>query len=104
MIPFYGGKVGFVDTKPFYWDLSESPENAIHHFNNNALTFLNIGKSMGDEMIQAINDMAFCYEDCDDPVSPGIVSIGNRVWNDMNRDGINDPEEPGIPGVSLVIW
>lgn len=100
----YGGKVGFVDTKPYYLNLSESPEDAIYHFNNNALTFLNIGKAMGDEMIQAINDMAFCYEDCNDPVSPGIVSIGNRVWNDLNQDGINDPDEPGIPGVSLVIW
>ena len=36
---------------------SESPDDAIHHFNNNALTFLNIGKALGDEMILAINDM-----------------------------------------------
>lgn len=99
-----GGKVGFVDTKPFYRDLSASPEDAVYHFNNNALTFLNIGKEMGDEMILAINDMAFCYEDCGEPVDPGVVSIGNRVWNDLNQNGINDPDEPGIPGVSLVIW
>jgi hypothetical protein len=100
----YGGKVGFVDTKPYYLDLSVSPHDAIHHFNNNALTFLNIGKAMGEEMILAINDMAYCYEDCANPVSPGVVSIGNRVWNDLNRNGIEDPDEPGIPGVSLVIW
>lgn len=100
----YGGRVGFVDTKPFYQDRTVSPDNAIHHFNNNALTFLNIGKAMGDEMIQAINDMAFCYEDCADPIVPGVVSIGNRVWNDLNQNGIEDPDEPGIPGVSLVIW
>ena len=48
--------------------------------------------------------MAYCYADCEQQVSPGIVSIGNRVWNDYNQNGINDPEEPGIPGVSLVIW
>ncbi|MEN0005186.1 MAG: sialate O-acetylesterase [Bacteroidota bacterium] len=100
----FGGRVGFVDTKPFFLDASESPEDAIHHFNNNALTFLNIGKALGDEMILAINDMAYCYGDCAQQVSPGIVSIGNRVWNDLNQDGINDPDEPGIPGVSLVIW
>jgi hypothetical protein len=100
----YGGTLGFVETKQFYLDQSESPLDAIHHFNNNALTFLNIGKAIGEEMILAINDMAFCYVDCDEKVSPGIVSIGNRVWNDLNRDGINDPDEPGIPGVSLVIW
>ena len=100
----YGGKVGFVDTKPYYRNVSASPEDAIYHFNNNALTFLNTGKAMGDEMIQAINDMAFCYKDCAGPVSPGIVSIGNTVWNDLNRDGVKGPDEPGIPGVSLVIW
>jgi hypothetical protein len=61
---------------------------------------------MGDEMIAAINEMAFCNDDCGDviPVSPGIVSIGNRVWNDLNRDGINNLSEPGIPGVSVVLW
>ncbi|MEM9545031.1 MAG: sialate O-acetylesterase [Bacteroidota bacterium] len=101
---FYGGRVGFVETKQYYKDASESPLDAIHHFNNNALTYLNIGKDLGNEMILAINDMAFCYEDCTQQVSPGIVSIGNRVWNDLNRDGINDPDEPGIPGVSMVIW
>ncbi len=100
----YGGRVGFVNTKPFYLNQSDSPEDAIYHFNNNALTFLNIGKATGNEMILAINDMAFCYVDCGNPVSPGIVSIGNRVWNDLNQNGINEPEEPGIPGVSLVIW
>ncbi|MBV6652976.1 MAG: T9SS type A sorting domain-containing protein [Mameliella sp.] len=100
----YGGSVGFVDTKPFYRDVTESPFDGIHHFHNNALTFLNIGKSLGEEMIQAINDMAYCYGDCEQQVAPGIVSIGNRVWNDLNQNGINDPDEPGIPGVSLVIW
>ena len=40
--------------------LAESPDEAAHHFHNNARTFLNIGKAMGDEMILAINDMAYC--------------------------------------------
>lgn len=100
----YGGKLGFVNTKPFYVNQSGSPADAIHHYNNNALTFLNIGKAMGDEMILAINDMAFCYQDCNNPILPDVVSVGNRVWNDLNRNGIEDPDEPGIPGVSLGIW
>jgi hypothetical protein len=100
----YGGKVGFVETKQFYYDKAASPQDAVYHYNNNALTYLQIGKAIGQEMILAINDMAYCYGDCDQQVSPGIVSIGNRVWNDLDRDGINDPDEPGIPGVSLVIW
>lgn len=100
----YGGRVGFVDTKGYYLDAADSPADAIHHFHNNALTFLNIGKDLGDEMILAINDMAFCYGDCEQQVSPGIVSIGNRVWNDLNMNGMNEPDEPGIPGVSVVLW
>ncbi|MFT4680020.1 MAG: hypothetical protein ACI9CU_001556 [Polaribacter sp.] len=56
----YGGTVGFVNTKPFYMDVSESPEDAGYHYHHNALSFLNIGKSIGDEMILAINDLAFC--------------------------------------------
>jgi hypothetical protein len=100
----YGGEAGFVNTKPYYLDSSVSPQDAIYHFNNNALTYLNIGKAMGNEMIRALNDMAFCYGDCGNQISPGIVSIGNRVWNDYNRNGIHDSNEPGIPGVSLVIW
>jgi hypothetical protein len=100
----YGGTVGFRDTKQFYLDAEQSPDNSIHHFHNNALTFLNIGKALGEEMILAMNDMAFCYTDCEDQVAPGIVSIGNRVWNDLDMDGINDPNEPGIPGVSIVLW
>jgi len=101
----YGGHVGFIDTKPFYLDVSVSPYDGIFHFNNNALTFLNIGKSMGDEMIRSINEMAFCYQDCgNDLATPGVATIGNRVWNDLNRDGINNLDEPGMPGVSLVLW
>jgi hypothetical protein len=56
----YGGTLGFVNTKPFYPAVSESPEDAGYHFHNNALTFLNIGKSIGDEMILAINNIAYC--------------------------------------------
>ena len=101
----YGGKVGFVDTKRFYREHGESPQNAIHHFHNNAETFLNIGKEIGKEMIMTINAMAFCTVGCDDELLvPNLTSIGNRVWNDYNRDGINDPFEPGIPGVSVVLW
>jgi hypothetical protein len=58
----YGGTVGFVNTKPLFMAASESPDDAGFHYHNNARTFLNIGKSIGDEMILAINDMAFCTE------------------------------------------
>jgi hypothetical protein len=100
----YGGWVGFVETKQYFIDDSLSPAVAVHHFHNNALTFLNVGKALGKEMTLAMNEMAYCYGDCDDPIAPGVVSIGNQVWNDFDQDGILDPNEPGIPGVSVVIW
>jgi len=31
------------------------------------------------------------------------VTIGNFVWNDLNGNGIQNPGEPGIPGVTLTL-
>ena len=33
----------------------------------------------------------------------GNAGLGNRVWNDLDRDGIQDPGEPGLEGIPLVI-
>ncbi len=35
---------------------------------------------------------------------PGSVAIGNRVWHDLNKDGIRDAGEPGIPGVTVELY
>jgi uncharacterized repeat protein (TIGR01451 family) len=32
-----------------------------------------------------------------------LGSIGDRVWNDLNGDGVQDPGEPGIPGVRIIL-
>jgi hypothetical protein len=32
------------------------------------------------------------------------VEIGNRVWLDRNRNGVQDPDEPPIPGVTVELW
>lgn len=32
------------------------------------------------------------------------VEIGNLVWNDLDGDGVQDPDEPGIPGVSVELY
>ena len=34
--------------------------------------------------------------------SRGVV--GDRVWYDLDGDGIQDAEEPGVPGVEMEIW
>lgn len=33
-----------------------------------------------------------------------LVSIGDRVWKDMDSDGVQDSDEPGIPGVTLSLY
>ncbi|MCE5214594.1 MAG: carboxypeptidase regulatory-like domain-containing protein [Methanobacterium sp.] len=32
------------------------------------------------------------------------VTIGSYVWNDLNRNGLRDPGEPGIPGVTVELY
>ncbi|MCP3805227.1 carboxypeptidase regulatory-like domain-containing protein [Allokutzneria sp. A3M-2-11 16] len=40
-------------------------------------------------------------------VDAGIVSppnkLGDLVWNDTNRNGVQDPGEPGVPGVTVTV-
>jgi hypothetical protein len=33
----------------------------------------------------------------------GYATIGDFVWCDLNNDGIQDPGEPGIPGVTIYV-
>lgn len=37
-------------------------------------------------------------------VAPGLASLGNYVWNDLNLDGIQDANEPGVPGVTVTLF
>ena len=32
------------------------------------------------------------------------ASIGDRVWHDTDRDGIQDPGEPGVAGVTVTLF
>jgi len=34
---------------------------------------------------------------------PHPVEIGNYVWHDLNQNGIQDPNEPGIPNVEVIL-
>lgn len=36
--------------------------------------------------------------------APLLGSIGDRVWNDANRNGVQDSGEVGISGVSVTLW
>jgi hypothetical protein len=33
-----------------------------------------------------------------------LAAVGNRVWNDINKNGIQDPTEPGVSGVTVNLW
>ena len=34
---------------------------------------------------------------------PGLGAIGDRIWYDADRDGVQDPGEDGIPGVTVTL-
>lgn len=38
----------------------------------------------------------------DTPLNPGV--LGDRVWLDLNADGVQDAGEPGIPGVIVELY
>lgn len=50
-----------------------------------------LGKALG------LGDLTFMC-----PPSP--MEIGNRIWNDLDKDGIQDPTEPPIPGVTVILY
>lgn len=35
---------------------------------------------------------------------PAPIEIGNRVWRDLNNNGVQDPNEPGIAGVTVRLY
>jgi hypothetical protein len=37
-------------------------------------------------------------------IPPGCGCIGNRVWKDLDGDGIQDCNEPGIKGVTVKLY
>jgi protocatechuate 3,4-dioxygenase beta subunit len=37
-------------------------------------------------------------------LAPNTAGLGNYVWFDMNKDGIQDANEPGIPGVLVTLY
>lgn len=78
--PFTGGVVKFNNT-------SGQIENRYQIFANGGGTF---GKASG------LGDLEFSAIEAP-------IQIGNRVWKDTDGDGIQDPEEPPLSGVTVVL-
>ncbi|SDD91444.1 SdrD B-like domain-containing protein [Aquimonas voraii] len=37
-------------------------------------------------------------------MTPPMANVGNFVWRDLNRNGVQDSGEPGIPDVTVQLW
>ncbi|MGF7119042.1 SdrD B-like domain-containing protein [Methanobacterium oryzae] len=59
-----------------------------------------------DEDNECDNDDQCDDEDneCDNDRDQGNSEIGNLVWDDLNANGIQDPNEPGLAGVTVNLW
>lgn len=37
-------------------------------------------------------------------ISPPLASLGDRIWHDLNANGIQDDSEPGLPGFTINLY
>lgn len=61
-----------------------------------AITFLLLGVVLGSTPTSTFARDSFA------PLT--LVSVGNRVWYDLNNDGAVSPGEDGVPGVALSLY
>ncbi|MCI5150158.1 MAG: hypothetical protein D3916_12340, partial [Candidatus Electrothrix sp. MAN1_4] len=43
-------------------------------------------------------------DDTDNPEATDTGAIGDRIWNDADNDGVQDPNEVGIVGIEVNLW
>ncbi|MFY7885247.1 MAG: SdrD B-like domain-containing protein, partial [Dolichospermum sp.] len=68
---------------------SNGQYNRAYNIYTNSNGLETFGKSNG------LGDLEFAYD------VPNFSQIGNRVWQDTDGDGIQDPCEPGIAGITM---
>ncbi len=83
-------------------------------FSNGLLKSFNLGANAGNmsgamALIQSVSGdpsnmgKAAALGDLEVLLDAQAVEIGNRVWNDLNGNGRQDADEPGIAGVTVVL-
>jgi len=58
----------------------------------------------GDNVIDNTDGDEDDHDNADIYVIPGLTSLGDRVWNDQNGNGIQDPGEPGIENILVRLY
>jgi hypothetical protein len=85
------------DTSPFPDNDVDNDNNAVRALNGevytNAITLIAGTEPQENGYVNLTMDMALC----------GNLAIGNFVWNDINKNGIQDAGEDGINGVTVTI-
>ena len=71
-------------------------------------THLTLNQSLSDPTGPITVAAGDFYENADfgyyqPPTQPSGAMIGDSVWYDYDADGIRDPNEPGIPGVTVTV-
>jgi hypothetical protein len=63
-----------------------------------------IGSPPGTEVRRATFGKSAGLGDLETFCNQAPLEIGNRVWLDRNRNGVQDPDEPPISGVTVELW
>ncbi len=67
--------------------------------------YINVGTAIGQTpqgfVIKAQNQSHY-FASVLSPDQP--ATVGDRVWLDINKDGVQDPAEPGLPGIILNLF
>lgn len=82
--------------------LNDNDNDAVVNITSNGVSFTRSNEFIIDEGQQILNvDAGFIFYDDSET---GGATISNIVWNDLNHNGIQDGNEPGIEGVVVNLY